>query len=154
MEKTTRQAALARLEPFVGEWSVHPDFAQEDSGDVRARTVFEWILDRQFLVQRTEVDHPDAPDSHGIVALDDDGERLTQHFFDSRGVVRLYAMTFADGVWTLLRDKADFTPLAFAQRFHGEFSDDRDTIDGRWEISHDGGATWELDFGITFRRVG
>jgi hypothetical protein len=37
----------------------------------------------------------------------------------SRGVVRIYAMTFDDGVWILRRESADFTPLAFAQRFVG-----------------------------------
>jgi hypothetical protein len=61
-------------------------------------------------------------------------------------------MTLAGGVWTLLRTEADFTPLDFAQRFIGEFSADASTIDGRWEQSHDGERTWELDFAITYRR--
>jgi hypothetical protein len=47
---------------------------------------------------------------------------------DSRGLVRLYAMSLADGVWTLTRESPDFTPLAFRQRFTGTFSDDGNVI--------------------------
>ena len=73
--------------------------------------------------------------------------------FDSRGVVRVYAMTFGDGAWTLQRTRPDFRPLSFAQRFLGTFTADGNTIDSRWESSQDGGATWELDFELTFRRA-
>src|SRR5918993_347618 len=47
----------------------------------------------------------------------------------------------------------DFSPLDFAQRFTGTFSDDGTTIAGRWEIAHDG-STWEHDFDLTYVRVG
>ena len=36
------------------------------------------------------------------------------------GVTRLYSMTFEDGTWTLLRDKPDFSPLHFSQRYVGQ----------------------------------
>lgn len=49
---------------------------------------------------------------------------------DARGVARLYVVEIADGLWTLKRTEADFTPLDFAQRFTGERHGDR--IDGRW----------------------
>ena len=49
------------------------------------------------------------------------------------GVARLYAMTLDAGTWTLLRESPDFSPLDFAQRFTGTFSDDGDTIRGTWE---------------------
>jgi hypothetical protein len=61
-------------------------------------------------------------------------------------------MTFRDGVWTLLRDAPDFTPLNFWQRFTGELSADGGTIRGRWETSQDG-STWEHDFDLTYRKV-
>ena len=44
--------------------------------------------------------------------------------------VRLYAMTFRDGIWTLVRSSPDFTPLDFSQRFTGRFSADGNTISG------------------------
>ena len=46
----------------------------------------------------------------------------TQHYYDSRGVVRLYAMTFSDGLWALTRESPDFSPLDFQQRFTGTLS--------------------------------
>ena len=62
-------------------------------------------------------------------------------------------MTLREGVWTLLRDRPDFTPLAFAQRFTGTFGADGRTITGRWETSDDGGATWAHDFDLTYRKI-
>jgi hypothetical protein len=90
--------------------------------------------------------------THAIVGLDRSGDALTQHYFDSRGRARVYAMTFDDGVWTLLRDSPDFTPLDFSRRFTGEFSAYGNFISGRWERSKDGSG-WEHDFELTYRRV-
>ena|SRR5436853_6490369 len=147
-------AAMKRLEPFIGEWSIEADFpGAPPPGDIGARTTFEWILDRRFLLQRSEVPVEEAPNGHIVVGFDAAGGGYTQHYFDSRGVVRVYAMTFEDGVWTLLRDKPDFTPLDFHQRFEGEFSEDGDVMSGRWESSADG-STWELDFHLKYTRVG
>ena len=99
------------------------------------------MLGGRFVAQHTEIPHPDAPDSTIIIGPDPAGEAYTQHYFDSRGVVRVYAMTFSDGVWTLLRDTPDFSPLSFAQRFVGRFSDDGNTIQGTWRRPRRG-STW------------
>jgi hypothetical protein len=66
-------------------------------------------------------------------------------------VVRLYAMTLADGVWTLARDSPDFTSLEFRQRFAGTFGPDGNTITGAWEKCCNG-SQWEHDFTLTYRR--
>jgi hypothetical protein len=79
-------------------------------------------------------------------------ETYLQHYFDSRGVARVYEMSFDDGVWKLSRKSADFSPLHFAQRFTGTFSDDGRTIDGRCETSGDG-SSWEHDFDLTYIKV-
>jgi hypothetical protein len=105
----------------------------------------------QLLVQRTEVP-AQAPDSIAIIAVNADKDAYTQHYFDSRGVARLYAMALKDGAWTLMRDAPDFSPLAFAQRFTGTFADDNKTIRGVWEKSTDG-VNWEKDFDLTYRRI-
>jgi hypothetical protein len=146
MDEPARHPALQRLEVFVGEWSMEASFAPGKAG----RAVFEWMLGGQFLVERAEV--PGAPDSIAVVGVDRDGTAFTQHYFDSRGIARMYAMTFADGVWTLLRDAPDFSPLDFWQRFTGEFSADGATISGRWESSGDG-LGWAHDFDLTYRKV-
>ncbi|WP_435118189.1 hypothetical protein [Amycolatopsis thermoflava] len=93
---------------------------------------------------------PEVPDSLSLVGPADGG--YTQHYFDSRGVSRLYAMTFDGARWTLRRETADFTPLDFAQRFTGVFSADSDRIDGAWEKRMPDGD-WEPDFELVYTRV-
>jgi hypothetical protein len=94
---------------------------------------------------------PEAPDSCCLVVTGDDGEYV-QHYFDSRGTARLYAMTFDGRTWTLERTKADFSPLDFCQRFAGIISDDGATIVGEWQTSEDG-RQWTRDFGLTYTRT-
>ena len=156
-----RADALARLDVFVGDWSMEARFPGDrpaPPGAARpgptARSRFEWALGGQFLVQHTEVPVPEAPDSLAIVGTDPRTGGYTQHYYDSRGVVRLYAMSFADGVWTLTRESPDFTPLDFRQRFTGTFSADQNTISGAWETSPADGGQWKHDFGLTYRRAG
>jgi hypothetical protein len=77
----------------------------------------------QYLVERSEV--PGDPDSIPVVSVDADSDGYAQHYFDSQGVVRAHAMTFAGGVWTLLRVSVDFTPLDFWQRFKAHVQRER-----------------------------
>ena len=142
---------LEQLNPFVGEWDL--EVSLPSPSGIRARAEFEWALDGRFLLQRTEVSIPEAPNTISMIGVDPSGEGFTQHYFDTRGVVRVYAMTFDDGVWTLRRDSPDFSDLSFWQRYEGAFSEDGDTIDGHWDISHDEGATWEKDFDLVYRRI-
>jgi hypothetical protein len=144
---------LERLDAFVGEWDVEAFFPTAGPAGVVGRTVFEWMLDGQFLLQRSEVPHPDAPNSLCVIAVDPQNEgAYTQHYFDSRNVVRVYAMTFDGDVWTLLRDSPDFSPLSFSQRFTGTFGDDGSAIRGAWERSQEGSA-WEKDFDLAYTRA-
>ncbi len=105
-----------------------------------------------FLLQRSHVDHPDVPDALCVIAANDDGT-YTQHYFDSRGVVRIYDMTFDGVTWTLTRDRPDFSPLEFSQRYLGTFDPEGRTIRGAWETSRDG-TTWEKDFDLNYKRLG
>jgi hypothetical protein len=95
---------------------------------------------------------PEVPDSLTIVSVGTDGA-YTQHYYDSRGVARLYAMHLVDRTWTLTRESPDFSPLEFRQRFAGTMSDDRNVIDGAWETGL-GDAGWVHDFALTYRRCG
>ena len=147
---TINEATLQSLDVFVGAWNMAASFVPSTADAPRARTSFEWLSGRRFLIQRWEVEHPDAPDGIAVIGLDHDGTTLVQNYFDSRGVARVYTMTFLDGVWTLERIAS---APDFSQRFIGAFTDDRDTISGRWDSSHDG-STWVPDFGLTYTRVG
>ena len=153
MSEPTRSPQLERLEPLAGEWSVEVVFPGAPQTDVRARAVFEWELNGQFLVQRTQVPIPEAPDSVALIAWDPERQSYTQHYFDSRGVVRVYAMKWDGSVWTLQRDTPDFSPLNFLQRFRAQLSDDGTRLAGAWEINRDG-STWEHDFDLNYTRSG
>src|ERR1035441_3817601 len=143
--------ALPRLEPFIGRWAMEATFPGAERTGPAGLSTFEWILEGEFLLQRTEFSVTGSPAGVMIVGSDPEGANFTQHYFDSRGVARLYSMTFEEGSWTLQRDTQDFTSLSFRQRFIGSFNDDETRIDGRWEISHDG-ANWEHDFELTYTR--
>jgi hypothetical protein len=144
---------LARLEPLVGEWRLEaPAFPLAAELADQARSTFEWALRGAFLVQRSTVPVPEAPDGLCVIAPDSD-DGYTQHYFDSRGVVRLYAMTFDGSEWTMQRSSPDFSPLNFHQRWFGTLRADGQIIDGRWESSPDGQA-WELDFELRYVRTG
>lgn len=151
-DEAGRDALHARLAPLVGEWSIEAAFPGAPPSEIRGRMTLAWTLGGAFLEQRSSVPHPDVPEGLCLIGPSPDGDAFTQHYFDSRGVARVYAMTFAGGRWTLLRQTPDFTPLAFHQRYVGTLAPDGDTIDGRWETSPDGEA-WQLDFGLTYRRA-
>jgi hypothetical protein len=148
----TPSDSLDALAPFVGEWTMVPEFKGMPPVEGGARVSFEWMPGGRFLVERWEVPVPEAPDGIAIIGADPERPgRYLQHYFDSRGVARVYKMSFDDGVWKLWRDEPDFSPLDFGQRYTGAFGGDGRTITGAWEICHDG-KTWEHDFDLTYRR--
>jgi hypothetical protein len=144
----------AALEPLIGSWTLEAEFPTPGPLVVRGRTTLEWLLARRYVLQRTEMDHPDAPDSLSVLAPDPSrpGGWL-QHYFDSRGVVRLYEMSFDGRTWTLTRRVPDFSPLDFAQRFTADLADGGDTLTGAWYTATEG-EDWQLDFRLTYRRTG
>jgi hypothetical protein len=153
MKEKDPSPEMAPVEQLIGEWSIEAVFPGAPPTDLRGRTVFEWMTGGKFLVQSWEVPVPEAPDGLAIIGSDPEKSGgYLQHYFDSRGVARVYSMGFGEGVWTLSRTKADFSPLDFSQRFTGTFSDHGRTIQGRWQICHDG-STWEHDFELVYRRV-
>ena len=153
VNEPVRAAALARLDVLIGTWELRAVFPSEPAAVLRGgRSVFEWMKGGQLLIQRTAAPTPAAPDSLAIIAFDGVGHGYTQHYFDARGVVRLYAMTSRDAVWTLVRKSPDFSPLDFLQRYRGVFRDNDPVIRGAWERSTDG-STWEKDFDLSYVRV-
>ena len=136
---------LAPLNELVGSWTIeaaHPAFP---GTVVRGQSDFAWLEGERFLLQRSRTDHPDFPDSLIVFGeFDEDG--LGMHYFDSRGVHRVYGVSFSDGVWRMWREAP-----GFSQRFTGTFNDDRDTVDGLWKLSRDD-ANWDDDLKISLRR--
>jgi len=141
---------LDALEPFIGQWRMTTSLAPNTGDAPHALTTFEWLAGRRFLIQRWEVEHPDAPDGIAIIGFDATKSAYLQRYFDSRGVARVYHMGFASNVWTLQRiaEHPDFS-----QRFSGHFSEDGSSIVGGWENSNDSGSSWSADFDLTYTKV-
>jgi hypothetical protein len=140
------------LEALVGEWSLEARFPGAPPSDARGRLVFEWMAGERFLVERWEVPVPEAPDGLAIIGFDEGRRTFLQHYFDSRGVARVYGMSLEGGEWKLWRDEPDFSPLNFRQRFSGTFSDDGQTIAGAWERTE--GEDFVHDFDLVYTRIG
>jgi hypothetical protein len=146
---------LARLDVLVGTWDVTATIG--DRVMSRARSTFRWLDDGGFLAQRTDPQTYLVPEWEGaapewtetVIGLDDYSGAFTVLLADSRGVCRVYAMTFDGGRWTQTSRPAE----DFHQRFEGTVAADGATIDGRWEASPDG-RTWSTDFTVSYRRVG
>ena len=134
---------LKALAPLVGRWREEISFAGKT---VRIPTAFEWLDgDGGFLLWRTS--SPD-PFPSSVSAIGEDGESFAMHYFDTRGVYRLYRMTLRGRQWRIWRNHP-----AFSQRMVGTISKDRKRIDARWEKNEDRKG-WVVDFPITYRRVG
>jgi len=142
---------LEELEPFVGEWSVEARHVALPNEVIRGRSVFEWWADRAFLIHRSNFDHPDFPDSISVIGATRPGGELAQHYFDTRGVYRVYDMTFGRGVWTLARTAVSATD--FDQRLKARFSADGNTITGDFEATEPGAHEMRHDLSVTYTRV-
>jgi hypothetical protein len=112
-----------------------------------AKVSFRWLDGVPLLIQRWQVDAPEAPDGVAIIGCDGMNDSYYQLYTDDRDVQRIYAMSLRDGEWKLWRNGEPFS-----QRFTGIFSADGNTIVGRWELAEDG-TTWRTDFDLTFRRM-
>ena len=142
--------ALDQLAPFIGEWKIeitsisfHPDpFAI-----VEGHSSFAWLEGGAFLIQHSEISSSDFPTNTAVIGPDEEAGSYGMLYYDSRGVSRIYRMTFSGGIWTLWRDFP-----GFSQRFHGTFSEDGRIITAYWEKSSDG-SNWDRDFDLTYTKL-
>jgi len=147
MDQPIAEEALKRLEPLVGKWKLEaiPPSGEPWPGDAGA--TFEWHDSGAHLIERSWVEMPEAPDGISIMGCDAANGTYYQLYSDERGVCRVYQMSIDEHEWKLWR-----TGEPFAQRFTGRFSDDGNTINGRWEAAKDG-ENFETDFDLIFRRI-
>ena len=149
-----RPGSLDRLDVLAGRWELEASFDAGYFGPGTppftsrgARTTFEWLEGRFFLTQRFVADHPAAPSGIAVIGAAAGRDTFEQHYFDSRGVARVYQMSLDDGVWKLWREAPGFW-----QRYTGEVSHDGTTIKGAWEGSADG-REWKHDFSLTYIKL-
>jgi hypothetical protein len=135
---------MEEFEALVGEWVTE---VQLGGQAIRGRSTFEWLDGGGYLIQRTTTEDQRFPRAVMVTGPTFDGSRVVQHYFDSRGVARVYEVSLEDGVWLLSRDDPD----DFAQQFSGRFSADGTRIDGAWRRT-DGGE-WRHDFDLTYTKL-
>jgi hypothetical protein len=143
-------AALQALGSLAGEWTFEMRHRLLPETVLTGRSMFELLEGGKFLVLREQVHHADFPDSS--LAVIGGTDELRMHYFDSRGIARVFELTINDRVWTFVRTKPDFSPLDFCQRLTWTLSGDGQTITGLAEIS-EGGENWQDDLHITYRRT-
>ncbi len=147
MDQPTAEQALRQLEPLVGEWTLEatwPDGQQWPGG---GRVTVEWHPSGAHLLEWGTAELPEAPDNLSIIGCDGANGTYFQLYSDERGVCRVYEMSIGDGEWKLWREGEPFS-----QRFTATFSDDGNTITGRWEIAEDH-TNYTTDFDLIYRRV-
>ena len=111
----TTEPALEPLNRFVGSWVTEATHPALPNVVVHGTASFEWLEGQRFLILRSRNDHPDFPDSISIIGFTDvdragadagasaasSGSRLCMHYFDSRGVFRVYEVN-VDGTTVLI----------------------------------------------------
>jgi hypothetical protein len=143
-----------RLDWLVGTWTTEATHPAMPGVVVRGTAVIEWLEGKRFLSHRARNDHPDFPDSLSVIGhmgrdragAEDSEPSLRMHYFDSRGVFRVYETSMDDTSWRMWRDSS-----GFSQRFAGRRSADGDAIDGQWQLCRDD-VHWADDLQITYRR--
>jgi hypothetical protein len=133
---------------LVGAWTTEATHPALPGTTVSGSADVQWLEGERFLVFRSHSDHPDFPDSISIIG-ETDG--LQWHYFDSRGVHRVYELRVLDDGWELARAAAGQDAKSFSQRLTVTFEDGDDTMAGRSQISYDDEA-WDDDLEITYRR--
>jgi hypothetical protein len=74
---------MQRLALFVGDWTLAAGFGGEPSGEPLGRARFEWALGDQYVIEKSTVDVPEAPDGLAVMAWHPHENRYVQHYFDS-----------------------------------------------------------------------
>lgn len=128
---------------LVGSWETQGSHPLLPGDDITGRATFEWLDGHTFLIWRSHYDHPQIPDAIAVIGWIDD--QLLMHYFDRRGVHRLYEVAVEGNQWRYWRDDPGFQQTCTAS------FDDDDTMTGRGRMNRDD-AGWEDDLALTYRR--
>jgi len=143
----TEEPGLQKWQRLIGRWEIEGAHPMLPGEAIRGTSTFEWLEGRRFVIWRSRHLHPEIPDAITIIGVTDG--QLSMHYFDERGVYRVYAASLDHATWRFWRD-APAPDLS--QRFTGTFGEDGNTISGRGQLSRDGHA-WEDDLALDYRRV-
>ena len=84
--------------PLVGRWTTEATHPAMPGTVIAGSSHVEWLDGETFLLYGTHYDHPNFPDATSIIG-DTDG--LQMHYFDTRGVHRLFEVTVSEDGWAI-----------------------------------------------------
>jgi len=126
--------ALRSLDVMVGTW----ELKGRESGpeeEIHGRPTFEWMEGYFYLVQHVDIDYIGRRIvGTEYIGYDEENDNLRSYFFSNEapgplgGVALEYVWEVGDNTFTIWGGE-----VGFPASFKGRFSDDRDTITGRWE---------------------
>ncbi|MEA2578989.1 MAG: hypothetical protein QOD78_2577 [Chloroflexota bacterium] len=143
------------FEPLIGEWHGEGEIPIEPAMRISVKATVERL--GAFILFRSVAEVGEVPDSVSIIGGAPDGQPQPMHYFDERGVKRLFLTALEGSTWKIwLAPGEDWNGPdgpGFNQRFIGEISADGRTITGRWERGlGDAGDHWETDFPLEYVR--
>ena len=146
---------MKEFEPLIGKWHGEGEIPMEPPMKISVEATIERL--GELIVLRSVGQPKEVPDSVSIIGGAPNGEPQPMHYFDARGVKRLFLMTLEGSTWTIWRvpgeDWNGPDGPGFNQRFIGEISADRKKIAGRWERGMGkAGDEWEIDFPLNYVR--
>jgi hypothetical protein len=146
---------LHDFEPLIGTWHAEGELPIEPPLKMTIEATIERL--GAFVVLRSVGEPAEMPDSVSVIGGAREGEPQPMHYFDSRGVKRMFVMALEGSTWKIWRAPGEDwngpDGPGFNQRFFGEISPDGRTIEARWERGvGESGDDWELDFPMTYTR--
>jgi hypothetical protein len=140
---------------LVGRWTTEATHPGLPGAVVPGSSEIEWLEGERFLIYWSRYDHPEIPDSISVIG-DTDG--LHMHYFDTRGVHRIFKVTVTRDGWEIAMDRhsaagsfvSPNTP--FSQRVTYTFEEEDRAMSGKGRLAHDD-VNWDDDLQITYRRA-
>lgn len=93
---------------MLGEWTKEATPLAVRRGRATAGH-FEWLEAAPLLIQRWQLDVPEAPDGIAVIGCDGMSGTCYQRYTDERDVQRIHEMSLTDRVWELWRDCQPFS---------------------------------------------
>ncbi len=126
--------ALKRLDVIVGTWDLKGRESGPD-GEVYGQMAFEWLEGGYYLVQRVGIDYIGRKiEGVEYIGYDESNEVLKSYFFSNHGPGPFGGIAL-EYVWEVGDDTLTIWGgfVGSPASFKGTFSDDHNTITGRWE---------------------
>ena len=126
--------ALKSLDVMVGTWELKGRESGPD-GEIHGRPTFEWMEGGFYLVQHVDIDYMGCRIvGTEYIGYDRENDNLRSYFFSNEGLGP-FGRVALEYVWEVGEDT--FTiwvgEVSSPASLKGRFSDDRNTISGRWE---------------------